>query len=204
MAPAASTTDVCPNRPAHPALAVRHVQVTPAAKRARQPAGRAERNRARGRNARRGPRYKYRKSPPCDGRARTALRRTHAPFIQTRCARTRTQPDQEARARTHTQTHTHTRARAHTRTHTHARAHTHKHPRTRIGTHGGARDRANQRAHSSWPRDMHVMNSIGGCMYMCCDGGRATRANGPKCMRGWVGVVRTPWVSLDYPSSTPL
>jgi hypothetical protein len=58
MAPeTASITDVCHSRAAHGALVVRHVQVTPAAKRARQPAGRAERNRARGRNARRGPSY---------------------------------------------------------------------------------------------------------------------------------------------------
>ncbi len=80
MAPAASTTDVCPFRAAHPALAVRHVHVTPAAERARQPAGRADRNhaRARGRNVRRGPSYKYRKSLPCDGRARTAPLATHA------------------------------------------------------------------------------------------------------------------------------
>jgi hypothetical protein len=64
MAPAASITDVWKYRPVHCALAVRHVHVTPAAERAGEPAGRTERNRARGRNVRRGPSYKYRKPPP--------------------------------------------------------------------------------------------------------------------------------------------
>ncbi len=48
-------------------------------------------------------------------------------------------------------------------------------------------------------RAIHVRNGIGGCVYMPCDGGRAARANGPKCVRVWVGLVRTPWVSVDYP-----
>jgi hypothetical protein len=210
MAPAASTTDVCPDRAAHPALSVRHVQVTPAAERARHLTPVAPN---RNRNARRRPAppagHKYRNPPPCDGRARTAPRRTHAPFMHTRCARTRTQPDQEARAHTYTHTHTRLRARAHahTRTHPRTRAHTQTRTRTRISRHASARDRTNQRAHSSCPRDMHaihVRNSIGGCIYLCRDGGRATRANGLKCVRGWVGLVRAPWVSLDYPASIPL
>jgi hypothetical protein len=140
MAPAASTTDVYPDRPAHGALAVRHVHVTPAADRARQPAGRAERNRARGRNARRGPSYKYRKPPPWDGRARTAPRRTHALATHTRedairwkrtnlhtrsqrhaytHARARTQMDTNTHMSTHANAHAHW---THTRMHAHARA----------------------------------------------------------------------------------
>ncbi len=46
MAPAASTTDVCPDRAAHGALAVTLVQVTPAAN-ARGPADGAKRKHAR-------------------------------------------------------------------------------------------------------------------------------------------------------------
>ncbi len=186
MAPATSTTDVCCNRPAHGALAVRHVHVTPAAERGRQLAGRTERNRARGRNARRGPSYKYRKPPPCDGRA-------HAPFIHTRCARTRTQPDQEARARAHTHTRARPRTHTHTNTNTHASADTRVHATARIKAHTVLAER----------RAGRTCDGIGDCMSMCCDGGRAARANGLKCVRRWVGLVRTPWVSLDYPSSTP-
>jgi hypothetical protein len=129
---------------------------------------------------------------PRGARAHSSLHtRCERTVRYTRRARTRTQTDQEAR------------------TDTHAHAHTH----TRIGRHAGAHDCMNQHAHSSC-REVnthtvlaerharHACNCIGGCMHMCCDGGRAARANGPKCVRGWVGLVRTPWVSLDYPSST--
>ena len=128
MAPAASTTDVCPSRAPHGALAVRHVHVTPAAERARQPAGRAERNRARGRNARRGPSYKYRKPPPGDGRARTAPRRTHTFATHARGIAIRwNRTNPHMRSQRHAYTHGHARAQMDTNTHMSTRANAHAH-----------------------------------------------------------------------------
>jgi hypothetical protein len=108
MAPAASITDVWENRPAHGALAVRLVQFTPAAD-AREP-GRSHRAqpRARGRNARRGPSYKYRKPPPRHESARTAPGRAHAfaTHLHTRRLHTRAhkvRSGEDAHKRAHTE-----------------------------------------------------------------------------------------------------
>jgi hypothetical protein len=149
MAPAASTTDVCPHRAAHGAFAVRRVQVIPAAD-ARAP-GRWHRTqpRARGRKARRGPSYLYRKSPPCDGRARSDAAHAHAESESDEnahthaCALTQARIDAQTRARTdtrertqmntNTQTSTRTNARVHC-THAQKHPHMHLHLRTPSGT----------------------------------------------------------------------
>jgi hypothetical protein len=159
MAPAASTTVVCPYRPAHSALAVRHVHVTPAAEHARdqQPVAPTATARA---AAKRGADRALNTASPrraMGGRARY----THA---------------------------VHARAHRRTKRHEHARARVRACVCSSIGRHTGARDRTNHCAHSSCPRDIHAIheiNSVGGCMYMCCDRGRAARANGLKCVRGF-------------------
>ncbi len=136
MAPAASTTDVSPARPAHCAFAVRHVQVTPAAD-AREP-GRWHQTqpRARGRNA---PARAELLTPHVAavrwGRARTAAGRTHTHerkdairwkcTITRTCAHEHTRTRTDTRARTQMNTNTQMSTRANTRTHTllaHARA----------------------------------------------------------------------------------
>ncbi len=135
MAPeTASTTDVCPFRAAHGALAVRHVHVTPAAERARHLTPVApNRNSARAAaDARRGPSYKYRKPPPCDGRARTAPRRTHALATNTRGIAIRwklTNP--HVRSHWHAYPHGHARTQIHVRAHPNEHKHTNEHMRKR-------------------------------------------------------------------------
>ncbi len=121
---------MCPSRAAHGALRVRLVQVTPAAD-AREP-GRWHRTqpRTRGRNARRGSSYKYRKSPLCDGRTRTAPGRARTFATHTRRTHTRAKVQSAENARTHA--HALTKPRAHRRT----RVRTHKHPlHTQMHTH---------------------------------------------------------------------
>jgi hypothetical protein len=131
------------------------------------------------------------------GRAQRGGARTRRSFTHAVHARAHSQTKRRALARTHTHTHrhihTHTDARTHTNTHAHASADTRARATARINAHTvlAARHARN------------TCDGIGGSMYMCCDGGRAARANGLKCVRGRVGMVRTPWVSLDYPSSTP-
>ncbi len=85
------------------------------------PAGRTESNRARGRNARRGPSYKYRKPPPCDGRTRTAPLATHTREIAIRWNRTNTHMRSQRHAYAHART---ARANGHNHTHEHTRKHT--------------------------------------------------------------------------------
>jgi hypothetical protein len=88
--------------------------------RTRATTGRSRRTqpRARGRNARRGPSYKYRK-PPCDGRARRAPRRTHALATHARGSAIRwNRTNPHMRSQRHAYTHGRTRARKWTQTHT--------------------------------------------------------------------------------------
>jgi hypothetical protein len=80
-------------------------------------------------DARRRPSYKYRKSPPCDGSAHAAARRTHTPFATHTCAKTQS----DGNARTHA--HALTKARVHARTRAHARS---MHARTQMNTHTNA------------------------------------------------------------------
>jgi hypothetical protein len=110
----ASTTDVCPARAAHGALAVRLVHVTPAAERARARPVAANATAHAAADARRGPSYKYQKSPPCDGRARTAPLATHA----RNCNPMESHNYTHMRSQRHAYTHAHT-ARAQMDTNTH-------------------------------------------------------------------------------------
>jgi hypothetical protein len=136
MAPAASTTDVCPSRARHGALLVRFVHVTPATNARHKPIAPNANTRARP-HGRSGPNYKQRKSPPCHECARTAPQRTLALATHTRASNTRVREDAlrwkctsthtcaltKARGHGHTHTHpgrTHTNARTHTNEHTHA------------------------------------------------------------------------------------
>ena len=135
MAPAASITDVCPYRPAHPALAVRRVHGRPAANRrarARQVGTNAKQTR--GGNARRRPSYTYRqvkarramgqvKARHAMGqvKARRAMgqvkaRRAMGQVKARRAMGGFSSHSREARTRTRTRTYTHMRARAHTHT----------------------------------------------------------------------------------------
>jgi hypothetical protein len=93
----ASITVECPSRAAHGAAIVRLVQVAPAAR----PRTHTQSAHA----ATCAPIYKYRRSPPCHGRAHAHTR-----------AHTCTQLHARTHARTHTNTQTHTRTRKHHRT----------------------------------------------------------------------------------------
>jgi hypothetical protein len=115
MEPAASTTDVCPNRPTHGAASVRLVHVTPAAH-ARQPGRWAEpHTRARGRRR-------------AAGRAINTALAMGGP-TQPRGARTQpchTRKCLRLDVQTQKRSHTTSRMHRHTHTPTHARARAHK------------------------------------------------------------------------------
>ncbi len=120
MAPAASTTDVCRYRAAHPALAVRHVHVTPAAERARHLKPIAPNaNRARG-----------------AGRAinTASRRRAMGGRAQRRGAHTRGIAIRWNRTNPHIRSHWHTYTHAHARARTREHRHNHAHERTRKRT----------------------------------------------------------------------
>ncbi len=140
MAPAASTTDVWYSRAAHSALAVRHVQFTPAAD-AREP-GRSDRTAAtRARPPTRGaveliiPHVAAvrREGAHCAG-ARTRVRYTHTRHTHTQ---RRCNPvEMHMRSHKGTRARTRARARTHARVSTNERARTHAHsPHTQTHTH---------------------------------------------------------------------
>jgi hypothetical protein len=177
MAPAASTTDVCADRPAHPALSVRHVHVTPAADtrepgRWHQPQPRAAAKRGAGRAI-----NTVRQCRAMGGRTAPRGARTHSSFTHAAHARAHRQ------TKRHAQTHAHTHAHRHTR----GRARPHKSTRTQF-----------------LPRDMQAIHVIASAAAFTCPAMEESgTGEGLKCVRRWVGLVQTPWVSLDYPSSTP-
>jgi hypothetical protein len=173
MTPAASITDVCRYRAAHPALVVRLVHVAPAAERARHLKPIApKRNRARAAARRRRPSYLSagpRRATTAPAQRRGARARAHTPtHARTRntCAkmladgpakhtRTRTRthacPDNRARAgmRAHTRTCARTKMRAQTLTQTHG---PHTSAWTLPPTRARPRTRAQPRAHAHTDR----------------------------------------------------
>ncbi len=176
MAPAASTTDVCPYRAAHSALAVRLVQVTPAAN-PREPGQwhRTATTRAR---------------PQRAARAERLIRQVLAVRWEGACSR-------EAHARAHSSLTRAVHARAHRRTKRRAQTHT----RTRAHTRASADTRAHESTSTRFlPRDTHVTASAAALIWPATEGERHGRWSE---MRAWVGLVRTHSVSLDCPSSTP-
>ncbi len=177
MAPAASTTDVCPSRPAHGALVVRLIHVTPAAERARhlkpiapnatahaRPPGAAGRaiNTARPRRASTAPAQRRgAHTQSCRTRTRNTCAKmlcrwngktTQSPAHTHKRARAQ-RNTHETRTRTTMEAATHTRAKRqatrHERTHTHTDARTHPctHRRTDARTHTHARGHA-RRTHA--------------------------------------------------------
>jgi hypothetical protein len=136
MAPAASTTDVCPDRPAHSALRVRLVQVIPAAN-AREP-GRWHQTqpRARGRNARRRAELlipqvaAVRWEGAHSDSAHTHVRYTHARNSNPMETHMRTNTRIYTRTRPHARTCARTQKKINTKEHTHKHPHMHAHLRT--------------------------------------------------------------------------
>jgi hypothetical protein len=165
MVPAASITDVCPVRPAHGALLVRRVHVTPAPTQGDTGRWHQTKMRSRGRPRCRGPSYNINTASPChatrvpEPKAHPAVRRTHTVDSRTHtragarakmpcrwnckptliCAPTNAHRHTQAyaRARAHTDLRMHKKARTntHTRMNPHRRCRTHAHTRRRVRAH---------------------------------------------------------------------